>query len=76
VAEASYYARRAARDEQWRKAQVAAARERKRRRRERDPETFRAAERKATARHHEKQRAHGLTYAEPWQRVGPRSGGD
>jgi hypothetical protein len=57
-----YYADRAARDPDWRRAQVAAAVERKRRARERDPEALRAAERAACHRYREKQREVGLTF--------------
>jgi hypothetical protein len=46
---ASYYARRSARDPEWRDAQIADTRERERRRFEEDPEAFRAAARERHA---------------------------
>jgi hypothetical protein len=64
VAEASYYARRSARDPAWREAQIAGAMERERIRREQDPEGLRAAQRERTRRTRERQRASGLTFAD------------
>jgi hypothetical protein len=75
VAEASY-ARRSARDPAWREQQIREAVERKRARRARDPETLRAAERAACHRYRARQRAHGLTFHELWERAGRRSGGN
>jgi hypothetical protein len=70
VSEGSYYSRRAARDPGWRARQIAAAAERKRCARERDPESFRLAERAAQRRCWERQTASGLTFAELHRRVG------
>jgi hypothetical protein len=70
VAEASYYARRSARDPGWREAAIAAAAERKRRRRERDPEAFRLAHLEEQRRCWQAQAASGLTFAELLRRVG------
>ena len=60
----SYYAERSARDPAWREEQLAGAAERERRRRESDPEGILAARRAISARRRERQRAHGLTFAE------------
>ena len=59
-----YYAARAARDPDWHEAQLRGAAERERRRRERDPDGYRAARREAARRCRERQRAHGLTFAQ------------
>jgi hypothetical protein len=48
---ASYYARRSARDPEWRERQLREARERERRRREEDPQSFLSAHRKASRRY-------------------------
>ena len=60
----SYYARRSARDPEWRAQQIREAKEREARRREEDPEGLRAARREATRRTRERQAAHGLTFHE------------
>jgi hypothetical protein len=70
----SYYARRSARDPDWRRKQVEAAVERKRRARERDPEAVREAERAACLRYRQKQRAIGLTFDELARRSGAPPG--
>ena len=51
---ASYYARRSARDPDWRAAQIADAKERDRRRREKDPDAFLAHRREVTRRYRER----------------------
>jgi hypothetical protein len=60
----SYYAARSRRDPEWRREQLAGAREREQARRERDPEAFKAARREATRRCRERQAAGGLTFDE------------
>jgi hypothetical protein len=60
----TYYARRSARDPEWREQQIREAKERESRRREADPEGLRAARREATRRTRERQAARGLTFHE------------
>jgi len=67
-ANVSYYARRSARDADWRREQVEAAKERERAAREADPEGFRARRRAATRRTRERQAQHGLTFEKLLQR--------
>jgi hypothetical protein len=64
----SYYSARSRRDPAWRRRVIAEQAERERARRERDPETFRARRRVATARSRAKQVAYGLTFTELLQR--------
>jgi glycine/D-amino acid oxidase-like deaminating enzyme len=65
VAEASYYARRAARDPAWRQTQVAAAAKRYRRQLEHDPEQVAAWSR----RYREQLRDHALTISQLRERA-------
>jgi hypothetical protein len=64
----SYYARRAARDPNWRRKQIEGAKERERAARDRDPEGFRARRRAPTRRTRARQVKHGLTFEQLLQR--------
>ena len=57
-----YFVERAARDPDWRAAQIAGAAERERARREADPEGFRAAQAEASRRYRAKHERTGLTF--------------
>jgi hypothetical protein len=61
---ASYYARRSARDPEWRDAQIREAMERQRIRREEDPEGVRDERRRAARKTRARQRETGLTFHE------------
>lgn len=67
---ASYYARRSARDPDWRQAQLAAAAEREARRRQSDPERVRELDRLAARRTRRRQTARGLTFAQLLAAIG------
>lgn len=75
VAAASYYARRSARDPEWREAQLAEVKERERRRREQDPETFLAARREIARRYRERRRTDPVWRAKQTEAEGERRAG-
>jgi hypothetical protein len=70
----TYYARRSARDPEWREQQLREAKEREAGRREEDPERLKAANREATRRCRERQAASGRTLHELKARIGRRTG--
>jgi hypothetical protein len=65
---ATYYARRSARDPDWRQAQLAAAADREARRRAADPDRVRELDRRAARRSRRRQAVNGLTFHELLER--------